>query len=389
MTTFRNALRNGLLLIASLMLALLLGEIMVRSVYEPPSKELPGFRLASSDYYQLDDELGWIPRAGIHGTHVRQRGLTSTFSTNSFGLRDNEHSIEKPQGTKRIVVVGDSFTWGYGVNDGEVFTDVLETMLTNTEVINLGVTAYGLDQETEYFRRLGVRFEPDILIVAFCQNDIFVSGAWRESAFRPPADFRQETVEDTESTSHEDGLFLRLKNITREKSALYGLVIDAVNSNRQAVKLLVWLGLKDSLSGFSDLDGNIMPSLKVYPPTLAASWEEAMTKLRALKALTAESNTRLIVALIPALQSVEMKQLKRSLTYSEFELTDFDVDKPYRALAQFGEEENIEVINPTAAFREATASGEKLYLQWDMHFNARGHALFSSEIAAYLAESAN
>jgi lysophospholipase L1-like esterase len=388
-TNLKSAFKSVLLLVASLIFALLMGEVMVRFVYEPQSEDLPGLQLLTSRYYQRDYTLGWVPRANVQGTHIRQKGYTSTFTTNFLGLRDREHSLENPEGSRRVVVVGDSFSWGWGVNDGEIFTDILEKSLADTEVINLGVTAYGLDQEIAYFKQLGVQFGPDILVVAFCQNDVFDDGSLMEVASNFGDGFDTAGSESEKNVGIDYGFFLALKKALTDNSALYGLVVDAVNSNRSVVKFLVWLGVKDSLAGFDEMDVNIMPSLKNYPVELAASWESVKAKLRGLNDYTSEHGIRLVIALIPALQSVELQHLERSLTYSEFELSDFDVDKPYDMLVQFGKEEGIEVINPVQAFREATESGESLYLRSDLHFNVSGHALFASEIAAILNESWN
>ena len=71
--------------------------------------------------YLYDELLGWknIPDWQAT-THNRQ------LTINSKGLRDREHEYEKPDGVRRILVLGDSYVWGYGVADDEVFTEVLE-----------------------------------------------------------------------------------------------------------------------------------------------------------------------------------------------------------------------------------------------------------------------
>ncbi len=380
-------MKSGLLLLGSLVLSLLLGEGVVRALYEPQSKEIPGFRLTESPHYQLDPELGWVPRPLVEGSHIGKRGATSTFSTNSLGLRDAEHPLDRVENTRRIVVVGDSFTWGFGVNDGELFPDVLEELLPRTEVVNLGVTAYALPQEVAYFKRLGVRFDPDILIVALTQNDI----ALLDQGL-PPENTehgQREGSPTPESDSDRGSAFSRLKQTIEGRSALYRLVVDAVNSNRALVKLLVRIGVKDSLAGFDEMDPNISPALKDYPAELSAAWEAMLDDLRELRALTSEKGIRLIVALVPALQTVDARQLEKSLRYSEFETSDLDVDKPYRALVEFAGREGIEIVNPVGAFRDRLESGDELYLQRDMHFNANGHFLFASEIAMYLVRTSH
>ncbi|WP_404307318.1 SGNH/GDSL hydrolase family protein [Neorhodopirellula lusitana] len=132
---------------------------------EEPGHEVTGHR------YLYDERLGWrnIPnwRASTHG---------SSLTINSKGLRDREYAYEKPTSVKRILVLGDSFAWGYGVSDKEIFTEVLETRLeqspTTWEVINAGVSGWGTDQEYLYLLDEGFRYEPDIVVLAmFVVND--------------------------------------------------------------------------------------------------------------------------------------------------------------------------------------------------------------------------
>ena len=127
----------------------------------------------------MDDQLGWLPKKNIEGTHAKPPIFESTFHTNSLGIRDKEYPFEKPLGVTRLVAIGDSFTWGYGVNDQDVYTEVLENLLPKTEVINLGVTGYGIPQEFWYLKRLGVQFNPDIVLLAFFLND-FGNPYWKE-----------------------------------------------------------------------------------------------------------------------------------------------------------------------------------------------------------------
>lgn len=128
-------------------------------VYEK-GHELSGHR------YLFDETLGW---KNIPNWKATTRGRP--LSINSKGLRDREHPYEKPPGTKRILVLGDSFAWGYGVGDSEVFTDVLERQLVAKgkpwEVINTGVSGWGTDQEYLFFREEGVKYSPDIVVLAY------------------------------------------------------------------------------------------------------------------------------------------------------------------------------------------------------------------------------
>jgi len=89
-----------------------------------------------------------------------------------------------PQGPKgagefRIVALGDSFTWGYGVEDAEdVWPGVLETLLGEGRftVVNLGVPGFTTVNELEMFARVGAPLDPDLVIVQYLVNDVLPSG---------------------------------------------------------------------------------------------------------------------------------------------------------------------------------------------------------------------
>lgn len=127
---------------------------------EEPGHEKTGHR------YLYDEQLGWRNIPSWSATTFGK-----PLNTNSKHLRDREYSFAKPVGTKRILVLGDSFAWGYGVGDDEIFTEVLEERLVKQEstweVLNTGVSGWGTDQQYLYFRSEGKRYEPDIVVVAF------------------------------------------------------------------------------------------------------------------------------------------------------------------------------------------------------------------------------
>ena len=127
---------------------------------EEPTHEVTGYR------YLFDEELGW---RNIPNWTASTSGRRLTI--NSKGLRDHEYPYEKPPGKKRVLVLGDSYTWGYGVENDAIFTEVLERLLEKDgkpwEVLNSGVSGYGTDQEYLWFKREGVKYQPDLVVVAF------------------------------------------------------------------------------------------------------------------------------------------------------------------------------------------------------------------------------
>lgn len=94
------------------------------------------------------------------------------IETNAHGLREASFDTEKPPNTTRILVIGDSMTWGTGVNESARFTDILEHRLNERqgatyEVINAGVPGWGMRDYYLFLKERGLDYDPDIVIVAF------------------------------------------------------------------------------------------------------------------------------------------------------------------------------------------------------------------------------
>jgi len=126
---------------------------------------------AGTQFFQYDPILGWRLLPNLEGPFERPQFKTYV-KINQHGLRDRDHSYEKEPGTKRILVLGDSFVWGYGVNGDEVLTRRMEADLQGVEVINAGVTAYGTIQELLWLEREGLKYHPDLVILVLYKNDL-------------------------------------------------------------------------------------------------------------------------------------------------------------------------------------------------------------------------
>jgi len=123
--------------------------------------------------YETDEwhpARGWALKANLRDVPVPGG---KALSSNSKGVRGRrEHGDEKAAGTTRILVLGDSFTFGEDVGDDETYSHHLERLLPGTEVINLGVHGYGHDQMLIYLREEGVRYRPDVVILGFLTGDM-------------------------------------------------------------------------------------------------------------------------------------------------------------------------------------------------------------------------
>jgi hypothetical protein len=157
-----NWLAKLALAILVTLLALCLLEVAVRIYAHVTSRD----RLIV-----IDDVVGWKLTPNAHRRYDKE-SQPYFIAINSKGLRDVEHPYEKPPGILRIVVIGDSFVFGAGgVEQGKRFTDILQASTKNTEVINMGVPAYGTDQEYLYLANEGLKYRPDIVLLCAYYND--------------------------------------------------------------------------------------------------------------------------------------------------------------------------------------------------------------------------
>ena len=98
--------------------------------------------------------------------------------TNHAGFRaDSDYAIPKPAGILRIVALGDSFTFGYGVEYEQTWTRQLEHRLgerlgRRVEVLNTGVGGYNTVNEVALLEDRGLSYDPDLIILFWCGNDV-------------------------------------------------------------------------------------------------------------------------------------------------------------------------------------------------------------------------
>jgi hypothetical protein len=126
-------------------------------------------RLISSGgtYEGFDPLLGWslIPNKVIKSTG---------WQVNSQGLRgDRDYHPQPAEGTLRIMAFGDSFTHGNEVSNTNTWAEILQRIDRRLEVMNFGVSAYGLDQAYLRYKRDGKKFQGHLVFIGYMSYDIY------------------------------------------------------------------------------------------------------------------------------------------------------------------------------------------------------------------------
>jgi len=145
---------------------LVVGEIMVRGLV-PETIYLP----ITNIFRDVGSPVGYTYRPNYNGT-----AFGVDLKTNSLGFRGPEWALEKEEGIFRIILIGDSHAFGYGVSFKDTFGERLAAIVRqkdglNVEVLNMAVNGYNSHQELNVLQHYALRYHPDLLIVLPCSND--------------------------------------------------------------------------------------------------------------------------------------------------------------------------------------------------------------------------
>ncbi len=133
------------------------------------SRHQPGTDIYYS-FDQYDITKGWATKPDLENTVAFEN---KTLNTNSRGLRGKrEFSFTPNPDRLRILILGDSFTFGDEVSDDETYSHYLQQLLPATEIINMGVHGYGHDQMLILLGEEGVKYQPDVVILGFNSFDM-------------------------------------------------------------------------------------------------------------------------------------------------------------------------------------------------------------------------
>ncbi len=112
---------------------------------------------------RFDPFLGWSLVPGSQAVS-KATGRPVVYAINAKGFRGPDIPYVKPAGERRIVLLGDSHAFGFGIPEDLRFSTLLEGYLPRTKVVNLAVSGYGMDQMLLTLTRKAARFAPDLII---------------------------------------------------------------------------------------------------------------------------------------------------------------------------------------------------------------------------------
>lgn len=340
--------QNAILLVMSFGIALLGGEYVVATFF-PQNLGTWGMT--------RDGITSHVPNLSVHLNEFGQR-----ITINSHGMRDREHSLAKPPGIFRILVLGDSFMEANQVALHESFPQLLEAGLgKQVEVINASVSGWGTDDEVTYLTRYGFQFEPDLILVAMTLHNDLQDNLEEEFHSFSDGQLREKPKQDI---SIGDFAVLQVKEFLASHSHLYQVLLHA--------KRFSWTQQAgDRLS--SHVAALLM---KESRPEVSQAWDMTKQLFRKMKVESERHGAKVIVFLIPLWVQVSDERLKAFLNEQHLSIEQIVLDQPQLHMKAIGQEVQTEIVDLLQEFQRVEKEHPRtLYLLNDGHWTAAGHRL--------------
>ena len=344
-------------------------------------------------YLVLDLAAGWIlirplspplvPDAVRHHRLVpdsfsefQQRDFSYVQRVNAHGLRGKEFSTDKAPGSFRVLMLGDSFTMGKGVEDDQTFSVVLENGLradqaacgTPVEILNAGVDSYAPVLGMLYLKNDLAALKPDLVVYNLDVSDLVQEAAYRRQALRGP-----------------DGQVTAVPQHAEPETTMESLRIWA---ERHLFFTRVALLYANRLLGYHELtvrDVLTRADAEVVAHTLAgdvdrsAQWDSLFDSVTRMKQYCDEHGIRFMLSVYPWAHQISDTEWVPGRYVFMPEGAQLS-DKSMTAIREHSAAAGVELLDATPAFR-AYHGSEPLYFAYDMHWTAAGHRVMAASLA--------
>jgi lysophospholipase L1-like esterase len=330
----KKIVKNLIVLIVTLIICLIGLELAVRVIYPKVNVSV-----LDKEVFIEDNLLGYKlrPNVNIDKVVLSQRYATRS---NRMGLRnDVDYDNKTHKNILRILGLGDSVAYGFGVNIEETYLKALEAKLNTTlkkrkksaQVINAAFPGWGIAQELLFLKSQGLNYQPDIILVGFVSDDIYRNGRYYETALNYKEQNEQRGQEETV-----------LKSPLKDANSVHNFILN---------KTQLYPFLLAKVTSLRNED---------YRNYALSQTEDIFLEMQRI---CNEKRVELVVIIIP-------------LRQQEDEVNDL--------MLKFFNNNGIKVIDLRDAFINTK---QDLFLPNDNHPNPKGHKLIADSIYQYLVEN--
>jgi lysophospholipase L1-like esterase len=346
-----------------------------------------------------ESPTGYEPDPTLHHVHTPDITIENKSPNDDYlphdvyfnlaGLReDREIPTLKPDGEYRILIIGDSYIEGRQVVNEATVSQRLEVQLNQPDlfkdgessvtVINAGVSAYGPSLEYLYLKNKGLSYDPDLIIQFFAFNDVTDDFGYRKTMDVDEAGLPLAVRTPVETGSNES-FARKIINVSEVLTFL---------EERVRRKRVATVGLLDEyyFIRFTSIEQN---ALAIFRNDLTQAeidaWDHTKRYMSATANLAAEHDIPFLLTAIPSPSQVGINQwstgkLKWGLEADELTVSTAMQDQ----LGSWAIAEDVPFLDLLPAFQDH--DDEKLFFDFDGHWNEAGHSLAADTLLQFLME---
>lgn len=314
-------------------------------------------------------------------SRLEQPDFSYIQRVNKLGLRGRETTVEKPAGVYRILMLGDSFTMGKGVEDDQTFSVLLENLLNAApgsscnmkfEVLNGGVDSYAPVLSNIELRRDLAALRPDLVV-----HNLDVSDLIQEQAYRH------------EAVLAADGSVTAVPNEAR-KASLTDRARDWIDQHLFFTRAMLYYASK-SLGGdeISVRTVATQANREIVAHTLAsdtaprdAQWRDIFASIDSIRDFAGKHGSQYVLSVYPWAHEISRTEWIPG-RYAYMSPDDVPSDRSLVTIRRMSAERGIPLAEMHPVFR-AYKGTEKLYFDHDMHWTPAGQRVMAEGLADYL-----
>ncbi|MBI3036462.1 SGNH/GDSL hydrolase family protein [Candidatus Woesearchaeota archaeon] len=364
-------LKKLLLLGITLLVCALLIEVFFRTYW--PYKSI----------YVPDDQLNYKPKPNFESVYKSPEGDVK-FWTNNEGFVNHDPKKEKEPGTTRIFIVGDSFVEALYTEKESHFTTLLQNKLNGLgekyEVVSYGTSSWGTDNEYKYITTQAIEYSPDVIVLAYYQNDLQNVAASRL--------FKVEGGNVIPTDVGGTRLGNKIKKLVT-RCSFYSSFCSYFQIHAGGFKFLhpilhrLGFSVGEGNASIFEVDYSAQPYL-IEPPrqsmeAIEDAWKKTELLINEIRKASEQKGATLVLAYVPAKWEIGEGQYRNFLKNHNLTENEADMNAFRKRLQEISSRNSIQFIDPTDAFAAEEKGGKSLYQSF-VHFTKEGDRLFAEEL---------
>lgn len=331
--------------------------------------------------------------------HFTSSEFDVTVQTNRYGLRGPDPVVPKPSGTFRVLMLGDSYTFGFPVKDEETFCQLIQQGLVargeRVEIVNGGVSGYSPTLEYVSLRDQFLTFDPDLVILWYDLGDVQEDAWFQKNLVRDQtgrilrADPRylhghfgcwEWLTNHSVLAKYIDTKVLRMLMYARVLGPRRYL--ETKLRGERAKVALARLKQEQQSDDLASYDRFLLVRPSSTAQLVDRHWALSRQYLILIRDLLAEHGIPFALGIYPYGMVAGSTQWNDGRTFWGFEKGQlYDASVALDLFRRFSTEEHVPLIDTFGSFR-AAAAHEKLFYDEDGHFAPAGHRVLAEHVLA-------